>query len=64
MIAMKQYMVFAFAGHDIIGGMGDFQVDFDTLQEAVDWIEKDRKGNRHTDWEVYDIRAKEQVYAL
>lgn len=45
---MKKYIVFGYDQFYPLGGMMDFQDDFDTLEEALVYVKKDK-------WVYYDV---------
>jgi len=54
---MKRFLVFAYEQHYPVGGMGDLQGEFDTLEQA----EAEAKAIKH-DWdetEVFDTQTGE-----
>ena len=48
----KRFLVFAYTQYYPQGGMIDMSGSFDTLQEAIDWIKKDKEDNEYHD--LYD----------
>lgn len=52
---MKQYAVFAYDGYYASGGMNDFLVSFDTIEEAEDWIKNQKIEQGESQYDYYDI---------
>jgi hypothetical protein len=57
---LKPYLVFAGPRYYASGGMWDFQRDFDTLDEAVEWVRKDQlSAMNYNDWyQIYDQQTR------
>lgn len=54
---MKRYLVFLYGAYYPMGGMYDFEKDFDTLEEAIEYAET-HGGYGH----VWDIKEGKEAY--
>lgn len=52
---MKPYLLFAGMNYYPSGGMGDFQGDFDSVDEAIDFFHKRNEGSKNWGWEWYSV---------
>jgi hypothetical protein len=58
---MKRFLVFTGELYYPLGGMKDFKSDFDTLEEAKDYLLSPASG--YYDWaQIYDIKENKLVY--
>jgi len=63
---MKNYLAFFGSDYYPSGGMNDLLGDFDTLDDAIEAIQKEKSNSKYGDvWaHVFSIKDNKEVYSL
>lgn len=59
---MKRYLVFIMNTYYPSGGMDDFKQDFDSLDEAIVFVQSKLESGSYQEAHVYDIHDRRVVF--